>query len=64
MPSDQTTPEPHEVDDRVGLWHDGHCPAGWSLADALGMTDAEYAAWVRNPAAVPARPLPEVPSHG
>lgn len=54
-------PEPDEINDRVDLWHSGACPPSWSLADALGMTEAEYAAWVRDPRQVPARPLPEVP---
>jgi hypothetical protein len=55
------TPEPHEIDDRVDIWHRGLCPPGWSLADALGMTAAEYQAWARDPRQVPPRPLPTVP---
>ena len=63
MADQQTIPASAEVDGRVDLWHAGGCPAAWSMADALGMTDAEYAVWMRDPAAVPARALPELPRH-
>ena len=51
-----------DVDERVDLWHAGGCPADWSLADALGMTAAEYAAWIRDGQAITGRPLPEAPA--
>lgn len=60
MAENQTTPAPAEVDDRVDLWHEGCALSGWSLQDALGMTDAEYEVWMRDASAIPSRPLPKV----
>ncbi len=59
----QTTPDEDEVDDRIDLWHAGGCPPDWTLQQALGMSDHEYAFFIMNATAIPARPLPEVPRH-
>lgn len=40
----------HDMDDLVDAWHTGAGP-DQSLAEFLGMTDEEYALWVRNPTA-------------
>lgn len=38
---------PEDVDDFVDLWHEGADPR--SLAEFLGLTDAEYARWLTDP---------------
>lgn len=43
---------PDEIDDFVDRWHDR--PSARPLYAALGMTQAEYALWVRDPATLPA----------
>lgn len=44
--------EPSDFDDAVEEWHSGPSPV--SLAEFLGMSDAEYAEWVVDPSALPA----------
>ncbi|MBI2431980.1 MAG: hypothetical protein HYV26_03835 [Candidatus Hydrogenedentes bacterium] len=36
---------PEDIDDFVDLWHEGHNSG--TLAEALGMSDDEYALWVQ-----------------
>ena len=52
-------PTDAQIDDRVGLWH--ATPGDAPLWDALGWSKAEYAAFVEDGNAVPARPLPPWP---
>lgn len=51
-----TRPSDDEIDARIARWHvsDRAC----EVYDALGWTWQEYSAWVRDPNAVPPRPLP------
>lgn len=42
---------PDEIDDHVDRWHAGE-GQGISLAEYLGLTDAEYKAWVEDPEAL------------
>jgi len=52
-------PTKHEIAARIDAWHSAR--DGASLIDALGWTEEEYRAYVRNPSAVPERPLPSHP---
>lgn len=45
------------VADRIDDWHEGRRPEA-TLRAALGMSTAEYDRWLRDPAAIPDRPLP------
>lgn len=42
--------EPSDFDDAVEQWHSNSSPV--SLAEFLGMSDAEYAEWVVDPSAL------------
>lgn len=60
-PPEGRTPTREEIDARVAAWRDGRLNQRLPLQRVLGMTDAEYAAWLLDPTAIPERPLPQVP---
>lgn len=49
-------PTEEEIDDAVERWHKG-AGEGLELHEYLGWSVEEYSAWVRNPDAIPDRPL-------